>query len=44
MPFKRKIASVQPPKRSSRRVSKNKRRVSRDKSAKKDHYAKASQL
>jgi hypothetical protein len=44
MPFKRKISSLQPPKRSSRKVSKDKRRVSRDKSVKKDQYAKASHL
>jgi hypothetical protein len=41
MPFKRKMATLQPPKRSSRKVSKVKGRVSRDKNAKKDQYAKA---
>jgi len=44
MPFKRRIATPQPPKRSSRKVSNVKHRVSRDKNAKKEHYAKAARL
>lgn len=44
MPSKRKIASPQPPKRSSRKLSKAKGRSSRDTSAKKAYYLKASRL